>query len=73
MIDHAEIEESNGWRVVIYRTDGTYVNDGCCGGLNETARVVKVNDNYVVVDYESCGSRRVYFDEHGHVIKTESR
>lgn len=73
MIDHAEVVNSNGWRLIIYDETGYHYDDGCCGSLNETARVVKVNDNYVVVDYESNGPRRVYFDDHAHVIKSESR
>lgn len=72
MIDHAEIKESNGWRVYIYRTDGSYVDDGCCVSGGSSMRVVKVTDDYVVVDYECNGRRRAYVDENGNVIRTES-
>ena len=73
MIDRAEVEYANGWRLIIYDEHGSHCDDGCCGGLNETARVVKVNDNYVVVEYEANGPRRVYFDDHARVIKSEMR
>ncbi len=73
MIDRAEVKDTNGWRLIIYDETGYQYDDGCCGCLNETARVVKVNDNYVVVDYESNGPRRVYFDDHARVIKSEMR
>jgi len=73
MIDRAEVKNANGWRLFIYDEHGNYCDDGCSNCLNETARVVKVNDNYVVVDYESNGSRRLYFDDHAHLIKSEMR
>ena len=70
MIDSAEIMDSNGWRLYIYHTDGSYYNT--TDGFNETAHVVKVCDDYVVVELESMGRRRYYYDGHANRIKSES-
>ena len=70
MIDSAEITDSNGWRLYIYHTDGSSYNT--TDGFNETAEIVEIGDDYVVIELESMGRRRYYYDEYANRIRTES-